>query len=561
VEARIARIRAKNAELLQRHQEVERDRKDAEMNGASAKKNNCSEKDDSWRSPGRPLRQPGRLKERLGSKRNDDKDSGPPPDPANKFLADRMRDGPKRNDENISPRGRRGGGRGRTLEVGKPLRQPKSSAQDRLLRARANLDDENMEVPEDRHQPEVSPQSPLREPPDSPQKEVPFTPTITDWAEEVANEYPSPEAQTPAQPFIPQQQQPVAYWSPPEPAHHVAYYAPAMVASSPPHYEAGANTSVAHGPHAHFPIMTSQPLSAAGGASHQFQHDPESRGVRGQRPWGASDRDFSRIPQKFHKQRLPEGGAQALAFKRDIPDDLPWTAEVEAPENCRRITLLAPKKEADLAVRLSEVLKDAEVRHLPAEKVDDLYEAVRELKPERDRLVLFHVGSTDAAAVACDEGKTDLEKGALSDAKADAVCDLAEDARRRIPYLTAAVCALPPRFDGYVERARSGMKLPNSVRRFMNVQLSTRIRPESDRLLLLNADEVLDWREDEEMRVRLFQEDGCTLKDEGKDVLAQFWARKLAPLVAEWHMSRLTVSKNNTEEEVFRQASSEVKLK
>ncbi len=99
------------------------------------------------------------------------------------------------------------------------------------------------------------------------------------------------------------------------------------------------------------------------------------------------------------------------------------------------------------------------------------------ISPTLDRAVLIHAGSSEAASIASRPGLSDLEKGAESDRAADAVCDLAEDLARRIPYIKVFVSMLCPRFDlgKATSAATGGMNLPNSVRRVMNVQLSMRL--------------------------------------------------------------------------------------
>ncbi len=92
------------------------------------------------------------------------------------------------------------------------------------------------------------------------------------------------------------------------------------------------------------------------------------------------------------------------------------------------------------------------------------------------------MGASEAAEIADRIDLSDVEKGAESDRAADAICDLAEDLVRRIPYLTVFVSMLCPRFDlgktaaATTTSSSGGMSLPNSVRRVMNVQLSMRLR-------------------------------------------------------------------------------------
>ena len=100
--------------------------------------------------------------------------------------------------------------------------------------------------------------------------------------------------------------------------------------------------------------------------------------------------------------------------------------------------------------------------------------------------MLLHAGASEAAEIAARSDLSDVEKGAESDRAADALCDLAEDLARRIPYLAVFVSMLRPRFDLAASSASSnavpsassssgGMSLPNSVRRVMNVQISMRL--------------------------------------------------------------------------------------
>jgi len=156
------------------------------------------------------------------------------------------------------------------------------------------------------------------------------------------------------------------------------------------------------------------------------------------------------------------------------------------------------------------------------------------------RLVLFYVGSADAAAVATDDACNDLQKGLQADKKADGLCDLAEDAARRIPFLQVIVTTLPPRFDAHHESG-SGMKLPNSIRRFMNVQLTTRLKSHK-RIQLINSDEALDWQDNDKLRAQLFAADGHNLTNHGKDSLVKFWSEKLGVLIAEWPKSERPTS-------------------
>ena len=147
LDAKIASMRAKNAQRAQRHNEVEQDKKQAEkfkMSVTNAPKVKEEDVEDSYESPfqhdkakqrsrGRQAR-PEMTAENVsgknarktapGSGRLGENDA-PPPDPGYRFLADRMRDGSdaeeeeeggrrevRRKEESSWSRGGRGGGWG-----------------------------------------------------------------------------------------------------------------------------------------------------------------------------------------------------------------------------------------------------------------------------------------------------------------------------------------------------------------------------------------------------------------------------------------------------------------
>ena len=140
LDAKIAAMRAKNAQRAQRHTEVEQDKKQAEkfnMSVTIVPKGTVVEQDETFESPfqldkskmrNRKNRVDatienagkGSKKPVPGSGRLGDKDA-PPPDPGYRFLADRMRDGSDE-EENEGDKRREGrrkedswsrGGRGR----------------------------------------------------------------------------------------------------------------------------------------------------------------------------------------------------------------------------------------------------------------------------------------------------------------------------------------------------------------------------------------------------------------------------------------------------------------
>ncbi len=219
-----------------------------------------------------------------------------------------------------------------------------------------------------------------------------------------------------------------------------------------------------------------------------------------------------------------------------LPSDLPVASTTVAPDSCRRLTLLGTPDASKLVPLLSSAFGGADVRHVETPDIRGLYELVREVSADLDRAVLIHAGATDAAEVAARTDLADVEKGAESDRRADHLADLVEDLARRIPYLTVFVSMLCPRFDLGTAAAGGGggggMKLPNSVRRVMNVQLSMRLhskKEEGKRILLVNNDDVLGCFEDEARRGRLFGGggDGVALSKEGEKLLAEHWVQAI----------------------------------
>jgi len=94
-----------------------------------------------------------------------------------------------------------------------------------------------------------------------------------------------------------------------------------------------------------------------------------------------------RLTMYYIIYRLP-AGAERTVPSRQIPSDLPWTTNIVCPSSCKRITIFAPAKEEDVIKQLPISLR-VPVRHVHAEDIDSLYDAVREISPEQDRYTLL----------------------------------------------------------------------------------------------------------------------------------------------------------------------------
>ncbi len=234
--------------------------------------------------------------------------------------------------------------------------------------------------------------------------------------------------------------------------------------------------------------------------------------------------------------RLPKTPAAAVS-RHKLPEGLPTTSDTTPPSTCNRLTVMSSTDFDKMRSKMSEYLDGfAQVSFISTPDIATLYENISKVSPDKDLAVLIHVGASEAAEIAAKSGLSDLEKGAESDREADAICDLAEDLIKRIPYVKVFVSMLCPRFDLGADGTGGGMKLPNSVRRFMNVQLSTRLgnmKRDGKNILLVNNDEVLDCFEDDSKRERLFgaRGDGVKLTEEGEGVLVDHWIEALKPVM------------------------------
>ena len=211
-----------------------------------------------------------------------------------------------------------------------------------------------------------------------------------------------------------------------------------------------------------------------------------------------------------------------------MPEDFPKASSTSVPTNpCTRITFLLDQNYTDVDAEFSQTLT-LKPRILETSSVEQLYKNVSQIDPELDRCLFIHVGSGEALKIANDK-KPDVEKGVDCDQEADAICDLVEKLTENLPHLIVFVSMLPPRYDSYQQ---SGMSVPNSVRRVMNVQISSRLY-EKKRIFTINNDELLEWGKDEDKRDCLLRIDGRTLTNQGRKELVQFWAKKITERLEE----------------------------
>ena len=355
---------------------------------------------------------------------------------------------------------------------------------------------------------------------------------VTDWAEEVEQQY---------------QQQP-AYWQQQQVQqsyYDYGYQYPVMSGSG---YEATtAMTQMGHAP-----IMTSQVQQQQQYQQHQHEYQQQYAYVppqqqqqhqhrntswfdRGSRGGGGRirgnyvppDREVSRIPSRFQKQKQPAKPKVNPEDEFSIPSDWPKATQSSKPSSSKRLVVFAPAALNDRLVgALHAQLTSVPIRGVNIETVRELYSKVQEVDPTLDAHVVIHVGAVEAARIAA-RNETDVEKGADSDRVADAIVDLALDLLSRIPYLDVFVSTLTPRFDGQASKA--GMSEPNCVRRCMNVQLMTRLA--STKVKTLQNDSVLEWFKDEAKRDRLIASDGISLTDSAFNDLVKLWTERLGVVV------------------------------
>ncbi len=361
-------------------------------------------------------------------------------------------------------------------------------------------------------------------------------------------------------------------------------------------------TQISQSPHC-LPIMSCQPLMGLAqhqqhqmySQSRQMPSTPPAPSYSSRRPYfnsnhsvtdlvigrgrgrGASggwwqnreaQREVTRIPSRFQKHRYVKAysllyscsdeaahmhvlsssrlPSQQIAKAKSkvrfsLPSHLPCASSSDRPADCHRLTMLASRDFLSglNAQKLSEKLSTP-VRRIDVSDLAELHSthATGAIDPASDRYIVIHAGSTDAGAIASTTGSGDAEKCSDADATADALCDLVEELLRRVPYLTIIMSTLPPRFDTSSCEA-TGMSLPNSVRRVMNVQVSTRLY-DRDGVVMINNDEVLEWYEEEEKRDKLFHPDGVTLTKEGEEVLERLWVERLRHIVTPVALSSTT---------------------
>ena len=123
--------------------------------------------------------------------------------------------------------------------------------------------------------------------------------------------------------------------------------------------------------------------------------------------------------------------------------------------------------------------------------------------------------------------KSDPEKAADADELANKFCDLLESRiLNRFPHIYILVSMLLPRND-YPEN--TGLSSPNTVRRIVNVQITTRfyLHPRVG----LIFPECLEWAGDEARFRQLYQADGYHLTQHGFNLMTQNWIDNLLPHV------------------------------
>jgi hypothetical protein len=140
--------------------------------------------------------------------------------------------------------------------------------------------------------------------------------------------------------------------------------------------------------------------------------------------------------------------------------------------------------------------------------------------------VIFCVLGNDARNIAL-KRKSDPEKAADADELANKFCDLLE-ARilNRFPHIYILISMLLPRNDC---PENTGLSSPNTVRRIVNVQITTRfyLHP---RVGLIFPD-CLEWGGDETRYRQLYQADGYHLTQLGFNLMIQNWIDNLVPHV------------------------------
>ena len=404
-------------------------------------------------------------------------------------------------------------------------------------------------------------------------------PSITNWAEEVANEYPdSPVIAGTAVDWTgveAYQQQQQAYYDPYQQQQQYFVAGAAMTHITPaPHHNvpimattaAASTTSASMQHHQHYlpqqqelylpqqyPPQQQQQQQYYQQQSYHTRTDSwydkgyhsgsgysgaggGRRGRGGGYRGGGGNREVTKIPPRFQKQKQPQAISALPEDELALPVQLPRARSPasEKPRSSRRATIFAAEKIADALNRTKSAFKLSIKRGIPfktvpVDSVRTLYEKISgELEADLDACVVIHAGDVEALNVSERKSRTDVEKGSDSDKIADSVADLALELSSRVPYLKVLVSTLLPRFD---RAAEAGMAAPNTVRRCMNVQLLTRLSSAAN-VRVLNNDRVLEWYKDEKKRNSLYSaEDGKTLTDHGMQTLLTFWAENVNEFV------------------------------
>lgn len=230
------------------------------------------------------------------------------------------------------------------------------------------------------------------------------------------------------------------------------------------------------------------------------------------------DREITKIPPRFQKQRVPIRPQQPRRTAQN--SQLPRAEGQTAPSTAKRISIFGNSNiinnlsEADLSKDLG-----IPVRLIPAANCSNFRDKIGMIDPALGRFVLVHGLCNDAKTIAIHSTKTDVEKGADSDQMAYDFSDIIADLLERIPYLTVFISTLLPRFDLEEQFALS---CPNNVRKVMNVEISSRLG-DNDKVIFINNDTVLEWWKDEVKKHRLFNSDGHQLTAYGFSVMLDHW--------------------------------------
>ena len=188
-----------------------------------------------------------------------------------------------------------------------------------------------------------------------------------------------------------------------------------------------------------------------------------------------------------------------------------------------------------------EILTEAEIEktlRIPIQLIrvngtKDLAVAAKKIDPRLDRFLLFHVLDEDALEISS-KPKSDVEKGVDSDNAANELCDLIDTLASKIPYVKLIVSKLLPRFD--FEGEKTGMSVPNNVRKVMNVQLILRThglahKDKTNPRVVVLDNGCLEWMDDEVKMIRIMKMNGRELTAFGKSQMLEGWTQALKKCV------------------------------